>query len=228
MRQSIPTPPTPHRLSVGIKKACDVWRFWSHKAGDRVVTLYSPLEFEHALYLEASPHVIAWREQALKVERARANGKGYIVDFWAYVDTGDEEYGEVKESKKLVQDDNGILVPKDWGPVKSHIKELGAIPRVVTEEDLAPNEFLIGNWRTAVPHVARSYYRDDADTRGRIRNLVQRRPPITLGEIEGHFANVDPVDVWAQTIRLLQERRLAANVEAEPIDRCLKFRPYVH
>ena len=228
MRRSIPTPPKPHLLSNGIKNACDVWKCWSHKAGDRVVTLYSELEFDHAMYLEASNHVLAWREQPLKVERARENGRGYIVDYWAYLESDDEEYGEIKESDRLVEVDGREPMPKDWAPVKAHIEDLGAIPRVVTEMDLAPHAFLIGNWRRAVPHIARAYFRNDADTRRRIRELVHQRPPITLGEIEGHLSHVDPVDVWAQSMRLHQEGDIAAKMAEEPLDRCLKFRPRVN
>lgn len=221
----MPTPPKPIKLSNKIKNHCDVWKFWSHKAGDRVVTCYSAWEFENAKRLEASRDVVCWREQPLRVKRARAGGKDYILDYWAYLADKSEEYGEVKCKEDLVKSDDDEALPKDWPKVVPVIESMGATARVVTDVELKTDAFLLANWERAIGHIARAYYCDDAVLRHDIGSLVERRPPITLGELEGHFVRSYRCDVWAQTLRLYQEGRLSTPLDTEPLDRCLRFRP---
>ena len=225
LQPCMPTPPTPIVMTNGIKNHCDVWRFWSHKAGDRVVTCYSSWEFENAKRLEASRRVICWREQPLKVARARPDGKGYILDYWAYLFDRSEEYGEVKRTADLVQGEDGELIPRDWARVRPYIESLGATAKVVTDSALKSEAYLLANWERAIGHIARAYYHDDVGLRDSIYKLVRRRSPVTLGEIEGHHARAYCTDVWAQTLRLYQEGKLSARLDSEPLDRCLRFRP---
>jgi hypothetical protein len=212
-------------LGPGIKKKNNIWRFWSYKAGRRLVTCYGPWEFENAKRLEEDRDVLAWCEQPLKIPRARKNGKGYVLDYWAFRRSGTQEYGEVKPESEMTEGDDGQLEPADWPAVCKHIGRLGAKPVVISDAYLEDMSYLLANWEHVIGHIARAYFHDDRALRESILNLILKRPPITLGEIESYHASSFDSIVQAQTFRLYQEGHITAPLDEQPADRCLRFRP---
>jgi hypothetical protein len=221
----LPLRPSPVELGPGIKKKNNIWRFWSYKAGGRIVTCYGPWEFENAKRLEEDRDVLAWCEQPLKIPKARKDGTAYVLDFWAYRSCGTQEYGEVKPESEMVESEDGNLEPADWAAVRKAVDRLGGKPVVVSDAYLDDMSYLLSNWDHIIGHVARAYYHDDRALRESILNLIAKRPPISLGEIESYHASSFGDDIRAQTFRLYQEGRVSAPLKDQPVDRCLRFRP---
>lgn len=222
-----PLPPTPIKLSDGIRIASSYSCYFSHKGGDRLVETYTLQELAHAFMLEGSPDVIAFREQPLKIPGIRSTGRGYILDAWVYFRDHRQEYRELTRSTRLERLPDGTEQPKDWTAASQYIRSLGGTPIYLTDEDLEPFVGRIEHWGRVMPHIARAYYVDHAELRRRILCHVIGRPPCTLGEVEAAFPTEDPVDVWAQTFRLVQEGGLSAPLDDDPPDRCLRLMPGV-
>ena len=189
------------------------------------MTCYGPWEFENAKRLEEDQDVLAWCEQPLKIPRIRKDGTAYVLDYWAYRRRGTQEYGEVKAESYMVEGDDNQLEPADWPAVLKHVERLGAKPVVISDAFLDDMSYLLANWEHVIGHIARAYFHDDRGLRDSIMNLIVKRPPITLGEIESYHASSWGNDVHAQTFRLYQEGLVTAPLHDQPLDRCLRFRP---
>lgn len=220
-----PQPPTPIKLSNGIRVASWYSCYFSHKGGDRLVETYTLPELAHAHLLEGSSEVVAFREQPLKIPGIRSTGRAYVLDAWVYFCDHHQEYRELTRTSRLECQADGTQCPKDWAAASEAIRKLGATPVFLTDDDLEPFARRIDHWTRVMPHIARAYYLDRADLRTRIYRHVVSRPPCTLGEVQSAFPTEDPLDVWAQTFRLVQEQQLAAPLDDEPPDRCLRLMP---
>ena len=74
----------------------NLWQVYSPKV-DRVVNLYSDLEYDHWVLVETDPQIRLFCEQPRKIDVVIA-GKSVssIFDMWIERVTGEEEYREVK------------------------------------------------------------------------------------------------------------------------------------
>src|ERR1043165_479753 len=78
------------------------WIVFSHKLKRKVI-LYSDLEYDHWVIVEATPSIKSFCEQPRRVRVQLPSGLVTTVfDMWILLDTGHQEYREVKYRRELL------------------------------------------------------------------------------------------------------------------------------
>ncbi|WP_391205441.1 TnsA endonuclease N-terminal domain-containing protein [Psychrobacillus sp. L4] len=122
------------------------WVAFSHKI-NRMVYLFSDLEYEHWLLIESDANVVAFCEQPLKMEVLGDNKKSAsIVDMWVRYKDGQETFIEVKYSKDLSKESvvKQINVQQLWCKANNISHE------VRNERNIRSNPILLSNLKVLI------------------------------------------------------------------------------
>ena len=122
------------------------WLAFSYKI-NRMVHLFSDLEYEHWLLLESDPNVVAFCEQPLRMDVILDNEKSTsIVDMWVKYEDGKETFIEIKYSNDLLKEKvvKQINVQMLWCKANDIKHE------VRTEQDIRSNPTLLSNLKVLI------------------------------------------------------------------------------
>ena len=139
----------PVYLPPNFKRHSNHWLIKSWKAKDnRLVDLYSQLEYFNYVLLEANPKVQLLCEQPLHINCIHNGARlNYVFDLWVKWSDGQEELIEVKPYEELLPSVNGSLEPKKWGLIKSWCDKNGYDCRFITEREILSNRVILSNAR---------------------------------------------------------------------------------
>lgn len=111
----------PIDIKRSMKYGNNYWEVYSTKIG-RNIKLYSDLEYDNWVTIEADPNIVSFCEQPIKIE-GEYEGKTIksIFDMWVLYDNGTEEFIEVKyeadlkgTSKRCERTKRQIEIQKQW------------------------------------------------------------------------------------------------------------------
>lgn len=131
---------------------------------NRVVNLFSKLEYFNFLTLETDPTVETFCEQPLEIQIIEdGKVKKAIFDMWVRYKDGREEMQEVKYTKELSGDSAAAIRSQEQIRRQKHWCEDNNIHFVVrTEEDLLKGDYLMQN-RSVIAGLVRRYTPTNAD-----------------------------------------------------------------
>lgn len=137
----------PIKMPRGSHYGSDYWIVYSYKL-NRMVHLYSMLEYANFITLEMNPTVEYFCEQPLKIEAVDSSfGKKFSVfDFWVQYFNSTQEFQEVKYTSELfdnneaaIRSQKQISFQRDWCNKNNYNY------KVVTEKDLYTGQFTLQN-----------------------------------------------------------------------------------
>lgn len=210
----------PISMPRGSHYGSDYWICYSFKL-QRIVHLYSMLEYENFINLEMDSKVKYFCEQPLEIEafdeKLKRNKKS-VLDFWVYYKDGFAEFQEVKYSMELIGDSKAairsqqqIKFQHNWCDVNKQKY------RVITEKDLNAGPYRISNLE-----LLRSCILEDGIICKQMPKALYRllrNKPFTIGELINF--NILPenieLNIFAQQFYL---GNIYLDINNRPIDYC--------
>lgn len=164
------SPPTPIYRSKAATRVGNHWIVFSLKIG-RIVHLYSDLERDHWLLIEADPDVVAFCEQPCTA-CASINGKRLqsIPDMWIRRQDGREEIIEVKYQKDIAKQEatgaHQIEIQKEWA-TRNNI-----LHRIVTDTEIRKNRVKLDNVSKMIHAIRCEKDNEIKENRGNDKNQM--------------------------------------------------------
>ncbi|MGE7023363.1 TnsA endonuclease N-terminal domain-containing protein [Solibacillus cecembensis] len=171
----------------------------------RIVYLYSDLEYANWLKLENDPNVKYFCEQPLRIESKDNNGKYYesIPDMYVLYKNGIEVIQEVKYEGDLLKERviKQVEIQKD-GCMKNNYKH-----EVVTEKSLSQSALLLSNLKLLSKYgiLETSYFLDE------VKKHLSSTPK-TLGQTSNEMG-LDFSEVADQFFSLIKNQDISANIK---------------
>lgn len=180
---------SPVFLPDNYKRNTNHWYIKSWKAKDnRIVDLYSQLEYFNFLLHEINPKVKLLCEQPLHVN-CKFNGirLNYIFDLWVQWENGYEELIEIKPRDALLPSPTGQFEPKNWSLISMWCKENGYNCRFITDDEIISNRVLLSNSRQLLKYNP-DYI--DLSLRSELINKITKGIKINLDDFLNLYSHV--------------------------------------
>jgi hypothetical protein len=218
-RPSAQVTPRPIALSAVQRRRANLFRWFSPKA-NRILDCESYLEFRHLLWREVDPHIVALCERPTPRIEARIQGQSlkYTFDAWIRRRNGEELFIEVKPRAKLEGQEPR---PPRWDLVRAWCDANSVLCDWVTDEHLAVHSQLLDNWEQLLPFACAARQSMDEGVREAVRALFDREPSLTLSSVPGFLLTHDPHLVTAETVYLLYQGELTADLAGRAVSRAL-------
>ena len=190
----------------------NLWQVYSPKV-DRVVNLYSDLEYDHWVLVESDPHIRLFCEQPRKIVVVVA-GKSVssVFDMWIERVGGEEEYREVKYAADVARFSRQIGAQRAW------CERAGVGYAVVTEREIRNRPQYLANWKLLLRYLTPAFQTGARSVVDRVLLLVDASEwPVTLSAVESAFPDVEPSLVKAAVATLLHSGAFVADLERGPI-----------
>ncbi len=189
----------------------NLWLVYSPKI-DRKVKLYSNLEYFNWIMVEATPEIVAFCEQPVKIV-CYIDGRNVvsIIDMWVKYYTGIEEYREIKYVKELKKTNKKPMLHRKMEAQKNWCSRQNVDYRIITDIDILANELLIRNWRVILTHISNNTKNASIlNTQKQIINIVNNEKKISLSMLVNRFSDISVSDVHTAVFWLLHSGRLIA------------------
>lgn len=190
----------------------------------RNVTLYSDLEYDHWVLVEATPSIKSFCEQPRRIRVQLPSGLVTTVfDMWVLWEAGRQEYREVKYLRELLRATLGSRTHRQIEAQKKWCGLCKIDHTVMTDEVIRACPLLLSNWKFILSHLACTQqfnlkiYIDD------IGSWFLNTGGGTLKEIEASFPHVDQSLVRSAVFTLLHSGRLRAPLGVKPLNTSTLF-----
>jgi|SRR5882672_4093458 len=164
------------------------WVVFSPKLG-RVVILYSDLERDHWVLLEADPRILKFCEQPLRISVRLASGTVQtIFDMWLKWQDGQEELREVKYKDQLHGSPRAhrqLEAQATWASLVSFRYS------VVTEEVIRANPIFLANWKRILSYLGPRSRGDIRREIDQVKSLLAKFGMMPIGQIESRLSHLD-------------------------------------
>jgi len=184
----------------------------------RNVILYSDLEYDHWVLVEATPSIKSFCEQPRRVRVQLPSGPvTTIFDMWILWDTLQQEYREIKYQQELLNAplesriNRQIQAQKKWCETDrvNHI--------VMTDKVIRANPIFLSNWKFILSNLACTQYVDLSSHIENVRSLLIKSGNTTLRAIESSFPTVDRYLIRASIFTLIHRGHLKAPLDVLPL-----------
>jgi len=130
------------------------WVAYSPRLQRRVI-LYSDLEYDHWVLVEATPSIKRFCEQPRRVRVQLPSGSVTTVfDMWILWDTNCQEYREVKYQHELLRATPGSRTDRQIQAQKKWCELCKVGHRVITDEVIRACPLFLVNWKSILGHLA--------------------------------------------------------------------------
>lgn len=190
----------------------------------RLVTLYSALEFAHYVDIESNPEVDVFCEQPVRAE-VRIEGKDYatVLDMWVRFRNGYEEYREVKPAAKVASGEYAqqLRTGAMWcqGQGRPH--------RIITENDLTLRPQELENWEQILGYLSNTGWVTRQGIDGSLARYFAKHAVTTLLEVERDFPAVPPTELHRAVFLLLHRAQISADLASASLSRRTQFQSKV-
>lgn len=194
------------------------WVVFSPKLNRKVI-LYSNLEYDHWVLVEATPEIKSFCEQPRRVRIQLPSGPvTTIFDMWVLWETLLQEYREVKYSHQLMSATPDSRIFRQIQAQKRWCALNGVEHTVMDEAKIRTNPLLLSNWKFILSSLACT---QDVDLSTHIENvgsMLTRSGSGTLCEIENSFPAIDRCLTRASIFTLIHRGLLKAPLDVQKLN----------
>lgn len=191
------------------------WVVFSPKL-KRIVILYSDLEYDHWVLVEATPEIKIFCEQPRRVRVQLPSGPvTTIIDMWVLWETQDEEYREIKyrdQVEKATPDSRifrQIRAQEKWCEIDR------SKHTVMDERVIRANPIFLSNWKFILSSLACTQDVNLSSHIENVRSMLMSSGGRALREIENSFHTVDRSLIRAAIFTLLHQGWLKAPLDVQ-------------
>lgn len=194
----------------------NLWQAYSPKLG-RNVKLYSDLEYHHWILVEATPGIVTFCEQPIKMmSRVEGRDRASYIDMWVQWKDGSEQYRELKYAKDIAHVDNKPFLRRQLAIQESWCKRHGVEHLVITDELVHANKLLLRNWRLILSILANAKGIDLGKYQHTILSMIESEGRISIGNLQGKFVGTTETIFQAAIFDLIRRGLVKAPLgEAE-------------
>lgn len=193
----------------------NIWLRYSPRL-DRIVRLYSDLEHDHWILLEADATVDTFCEQPVRV-RVVCDGQVIesVIDTWVRWRDGREQYREVKYLKDLRE---GKRSQRQVRAQRAWCARQGTEHAVLTEREIRAEPNWLGNWRHMLGYLTPNRTKDiDRLTPQVLAYLQHHSSP--LGDLEQRISPRDPGATRAAVFALVRRGTVTMDLRSHLVTR---------
>src|SRR4051812_23157003 len=186
------------------------WVAYSPKL-KRNVILYSDLEYDHWVLVEATPSINSFCEQPRRIRVLLPSGHvTTIFDMWILWNTQGQEYREIKYKQELLNATSDSRIYRQLQAQKKWCELDRVNHTVMTDEVIRANPILLSNWKFILSNLASTQHIDLSSHIEGISSMLIRSGSNTLRGIESSFPTVDRALIRASTFTLIHRGQLKA------------------
>lgn len=191
----------------------NLWQAYSPKLG-RNVKLYSDLEYHHWILVEATPEIVTFCEQPIKMmSRVEGRDRASYIDMWVQWKDGSEQYRELKYAKDIARADNKPFLRRQLAIQESWCKRHGVEHLVITDELVHANKLLLRNWRLILSILANAKGIDLGKYQSTILSMIESEVRISIGNLQGKFVGTTETVFQAAIFDLIRRGLVKAPLE---------------
>jgi TnsA-like endonuclease N terminal len=192
----------------------NLWQVYSPKIG-RTVKLYSDLEYHHWILVEATPEIVTFCEQPVRMQsRVDGRDRASYADMWVQWRDGTEQYRELKYAKDMAQVDRNPSLSRQLTVQAAWCKRHDVEHVVVTDEAVFANKLLLRNWRLILSVLTNAKGADLRNIQAEIQKIVDSHGTISLGEARAVLSGPSETIFQAAAFDLIQRGTLKAPLES--------------
>jgi hypothetical protein len=190
----------------------------------RNIILYSDLEYDHWVLVEANTSIKSFCEQPRRIRVQLPSGLvTTIFDMWILWETDRQEYREVKYLHELLRATPGSRTHRQIEAQKKWCELCKVDHTVITDELIRACPLLLSNWKVILSHLACT---QQIELRTHIDNIgswLLNTGGGSLKEIEASFPHVDRSLVRSSVFTLLHGGQLRAPLDVKPLNTSTLF-----
>lgn len=188
----------------------NLWQTYSPKLG-RNVKLYSDLEYHHWILVEATPDIVSFCEQPIKMwSRVEGKDRASYIDMWVQWRNGIEQYRELKYVKDIAQINSRPLLERQLAIQVSWCKRHGLDHAVITDEQVHANKLLLRNWRLILSVLTNAKGIDLSKIQYSILKIIESEREISIGNLQGRIIGSTATIIQAAIFDLIQRGQIKA------------------
>lgn len=194
----------------------NLWQAYSPKLG-RNVKLYSDLEYYHWILVEATPGIVTFCEQPIKMlSRVDGRDRASYIDMWVQWQDGAEEYRELKYAKDIAQIEFKPFLRRQIEIQTAWCERHGVEHLVITDEQVHANKLLLRNWRLILSILANAKGCNLGKYQHTLLSMIESEGQISIGDLHGKFVGTTETIFQAAIFDLIQRGLIKAPLgEAE-------------
>ncbi|HZW23989.1 MAG TPA: TnsA endonuclease N-terminal domain-containing protein [Gallionella sp.] len=194
----------------------NLWQAYSPKLG-RNVKLYSDLEYHHWILVEATPEIVTFCEQPIKMmSRVEGRDRASYIDMWVQWKDGSEQYRELKYAKDIARIDNKPFLRRQLAIQESWCNRHDIEHLVITDELVHANKLLLRNWRLILSILANAKGIDLRKYQHTILSMIESEGRISIGNLQGKYVGTTETIFQAAIFDLIRRGLVKAPLgEAE-------------
>lgn len=183
------------------------WVVYSLKLG-RFVILYSDLERDHWVQVEADPSIVLFCEQPLRISVRLASGSVQtIFDMWLKWRDGHEELREVKYKDQL---DDSPRVNRQLEAQLTWTNLVSFRYSVVTEDTIRANPIFLANWKRILCYLGPKSRSGMLHEMDQVQTLLANFGCMSIAELERRLSHLDCMLVRIALFRLMHSGSVRA------------------
>lgn len=188
----------------------NLWQTYSPKLG-RVVKLYSDLEYHHWILVEATPEIVTFCEQPVKMlSRVDGRDRASYIDMWVQWRNCTEQYREVKYASEMAKIDSKPLLERQLAIQQLWCGRHGVDHAIITDEQIHANKLLLLNWRLILSTLSNARGIDFSKLQHTILKIVESEQQISIGNLQGRFVGTTTTIFQASVFDLIQKGQINA------------------
>lgn len=188
----------------------NLWQVYSPKLG-RKVKLYSDLEYHHWILVEATPEIVTFCEQPIRMQsRVEGRDRASYIDMWVQWRNGSEQYRELKYAKDIAQIDNKPLLRRQLAIQVAWCERHGVEHLIITDAQVHANKLLLRNWRLILSILANAKETDFRKLQPTILHIIESEGQISIGCLQGRFVGTTETIFQAAIFDLIQRGLIKA------------------
>lgn len=196
----LPFPPSPVWVRPQNNYGSNRWVVFSPKLG-RVVILYSNLERDHWVLLEADPRILKFCEQPLRISVRLASGPVQTVfDMWIKWRDGHEELREVKYKDQL---ETSLRAHRQLEAQATWTSLVSFPYSVVTEEVIRANPIFLANWKRILSYLGPRSRADLRRETDQVKSLLATFGGLPISQLESRLSHLDCMLVRTALYKLI-------------------------
>lgn len=188
----------------------NLWQTYSPKLG-RNVKLFSDLEYHHWILVEATPEIIAFCEQPIKMwSRVDGKDRASYIDMWVKWRDGTEQYRELKYAKDIAQINDNTALDRQLAIQVAWCARHHENHAIITDEQVHANKLLLRNWRLILSILTNAKGIDLRKLQRSIIKLIESENGISMGNLQGRFVGTTSTVFQASIFDLIQRGSINA------------------
>ncbi len=198
-------------------------RIFSVKAGMNIVVAEGQLEANAIFWAEGEPEVVALCEQPLRIHGSYGTSKYHTLDLSVTYKNGKEIFYEIRRKNRLVEHEDGRLLPAYWELIEAWGSANGYDIRIMTDEWFDPFLIRIQNWKALIGFVR--YFRDhrDPDLEREVCAVIANYPGSSIASILDHVVLENEQLITSCVASLLHEGHITGSVDQKQFNRYRKL-----